>query len=338
MKSLHRSVLRQRGVTLVELLVALTLGLLVAIAAMATLIIGRTGFSSVDATTQLVDRERFAADTIARVVAQAGYEDQSTNPLVTRAIVARLGGDPEPDLYGWNNAVYASPATLAISTATTITDGNRPGACGGISDTSCVNGSDVLLVRFQGSGSPTADGSMVNCRGQGERGLLTGNLNERAINVFYVARDAAGEPGLYCAYYDHGAATPAWVAGQPLVEGVESMQVLYGTDSVTPSAAPPSALGDTIVDRWLRADQLKVAGNAVATRENWRRVRAVRIGLVLRGPPGSAQEAVTATFNPLGSVYSHTSDAGSILNVAADGRLRRVVNFTVHLRNDLSTK
>lgn len=331
--SLHR----QRGVTLVELLIALTLGMLVSIAAMVTLVVGRTGFNAVDATSQLIDRERFAADTIARVVAQAGYEDQAGNPLVTRAIVKRMGGDPEPDLFGWNNAVYASPATLAISAATTISDGNRPGGCGSVTDTSCLNGSDVLVVRFQGSGGGTGDGTMVNCRGEGEPGLATGNLDERAANIFYVNRDAAGEPSLYCAYYSR--ATNAWVAGQPLVEGVEAMQVLYGTDSVTPATVPAAALGDTIVDRWLRADQLKVAGNAVATRENWRRVRAVRIGLLLRGAPGSAQERITATFNPLGTAYSDNSaDAGSALATAADGRLRRVVNFTVHLRNDLSTR
>lgn len=334
MKTLHLG--RQRGVTLVEMLVALTLGLLVAIAAMVTLVVGRTGFNSVDATTQLIDRERFAADTVARVIAQAGFEDQGADPLVTRAIVKRMGGDPEPDLFGWNNALYASPGTLAISGSTTMTDSSRTSGCGAVTDTSCANGSDVLVVRFQGSGNPTADGAMVNCRGESEPGLATGSLDERAANIFYVDRDAAGEPGLYCAYYNR--ATAAWVAGQPLVEGVEAMQVLYGTDRVTPLSTPPAALGDTIVDRWLRADQLKVAGNAAATRENWRRVRAIRVGLLLRGAPGSAQERVTGSFNPLGMAYAHTNDVGSTLATAADGRLRRVVNFTVHLRNDLSTR
>lgn len=334
---------RQRGLTLIEMLVALTIGLIVAIAAVSTLIAGRTGFSTVDNTSQLVDRERFALDMLSKVIGQAGYEDLSANPLVTRAIAKKLGGDPEPDLFGWNDAFYTAPDDLLITASTKIADANRDTKCGSVSDTTCKNGSDILLVRFQGANKPppnatVADGTIINCRGESEPALSGTNLDSRAVNVLYVGRDAStGEPNLYCAYYDQAGA--AWVAGQPLVEGVETFQVLYGTDNVNPGVAPPVALGDTIVDRWLRADQLKVPANDIATRENFRRVRAVRIGMVLRGPPGSAQTRVAASLAPLGSpTYVLAADKGSQLDVTADGRLRRVVNFTVHLRNDLSTR
>lgn len=326
---------RQRGLTMVELLVAMTLGLIVAIAAISTLIMGRTGFSTVDNTGQLVDRERFGVDLLSRIVMQAGYEDFTASPLVTRAIAKKQSMDPEPDIYGWNNALYAQMADLNITTSTANTDGNRSTGCGSVTDTSCLNGSDILLVRFQGSGTP-ADGTMIDCRGQSEPALNGTDLDRRAVNIFYVARDASGEPSLYCAYYNLN--TNAWVAGTSLIEGVESMQVLYGTDSVTPSTTPPAAYGDTIVDRWLRADELKVAANAAGTRDNFRRVRAVRIGLVLRGPAGSAQTPMAATLNPLGPAYVAAGDVGSALAVPADSRLRRVVTFTVHLRNDLSTE
>lgn len=328
---------RQRGLTLIELLVALVIGLVVAIAAIATLLAGRTGFATVDVTSQMVDRERFAIDTISRVVAQAGFEDIAADPLITRNIAVRLGADPEPDLFGWNDAGYTQLTNLQITTASQIADGDRDGKCS-VTDTSCRNGSDILVVRFQGSGQPTADGTMVNCRGQGEPGITASNLDRRAANILYTARDAnTGEPSLYCAYYD--LATSAWVAGQPLIEGVESLQFLFGTDNVTANTAPAASSGnDTIVDRWLRADQIKVSGNAAQTRENWRRVRAVRVGMVLRGAPGSAQEMAAATFNPLGATFASSADKGTQLAVGADGRLRRVVSFTVHIRNDLSTR
>ncbi len=330
----HRA--RQAGVTLVELLVAMTIGLVITIAALAMLILGRGSFEAVDSTSQLMDRERFAMDIINRVVSQAGYQEFATTNLLTRQISNLLGTEPEPDVFGWNNALYVAPNTLAISGNTTMTNGSRSTGCGTVTDTSCLNGSDVLVVRFQGSGAPTADGTMVNCRGESEPGV-TANLNERAISIFYTARDAGtGEPALMCAYYNH--TTSAWVAGSALVDGVESFQVLYGTDNVTPGVAP-GALGDTIVDRWLRADQLTVPSNAIGTRENWRRVRAVRVGLVLRGAPGSAQERVTETLNPLGNAYTdNTNDVGTALTVAADGRLRRVATFTIHIRNDLTTR
>lgn len=327
----------QRGLTLIELLVALGLGLLVVVIAATALLLGQQGYRAVDTTTQLRDRERFATDLLGRVIIQAGYQDLGAANLALRSTATLLGIDPEPDIYGWNNAVYATPDDLILSESTKIVSGNRPGACS-VNDTSCKNGSDVLVIRYQGVSSPTsasdADDTMINCRGEGEAGLSTGDLNDRAASVFHVTRDTSGEPSLSCSYYNF--ASGAWVASAPLIEGVESFQVLYGTDGVSPNLAPSaSAAQDTVAERWLRADELTVAGNAAATRENWRRVRAVRIGLVLRGAAGSAQQSTTATLAPLGSMYVSTSDTGSSLAVAADARLRLQSTFTVHLRNDL---
>jgi type IV pilus assembly protein PilW len=289
-----------------------------------------------------VDRERFAVDIISRVVSQAGYEDHGAPVPYTRSIAAKLGGDPEPDIFAWNNAVYAAPnaGDLLISQTNNIVDGNRPGACGSVTDTSCRNGSDVLAIRFQGSTAPgttTADMSMINCRGEGEPSVVAPNLSTRAVNFFYVDRHSTtGEPALHCGYFSR---TLNAYRFEPLLEGVEALQVLFGTDNVVANSVPLGTGQDSIADRWLRADQLKVAGDPVATKENFRRVRAVRIGLVLRGPPGSAQERVTATLAPLGTpTFVAAADTGSQLDVAADGRLRRVATFTVHIRNDLSLR
>ena len=338
---LRRSLIRQQsGLTLLELLVALGLGLIVVIIAAAALTMGQQGYRAVDATTALRDRERFATDLISRVIVQAGYQDFGTANVALRSTATALGNDPEPDIFGWNNAVYKLPDDLLLSTSTKITTGNRPGDCGSVTDTSCLNGSDVLLVRFQGvssaSGGAAADNTMINCAGQGEAGLVTGDLNERAISMFHVARGTNGEPSLYCSYYTGG----AWVSPAPMIEGVETFQVLFGTDGVTAATVPSTAAGtqDSVAERWLRADQLTVAGNASATRENWRRVRAVRVGMVLRAPAGSAQQSTTATFAPLGALYASSLDVGTNLSVAADRRLRLASTFTVHLRNDLTLK
>lgn len=327
---------RQRGVTLIELLVALGLGLLVVLIAASALLLGQRGYDAVDNITQLRDRERFATDLISRVVVQAGYQDLANNTIATRAISKLLGSDPEPDVFGWNNAVYAEPSGLALSEITNISNGNRPAACTA-NDTSCKNGSDILVVRFQGvsttPGGISSDGSMINCSGGQEAEPLGASLNDRAISIFHVGRPPEGEPTLYCSHYNH-------VTGQwgkfPLVDGVEGLQVLYGTDGVTAGGAPSAAaVQDTVAERWLRADQLSVGGDVAATRENWRRVRAIRIGLLLRAPVGSASVAAAATFNPLGERYASASDVGSSLAVAADRRLRTVLTFTVHLRNEL---
>jgi type IV pilus assembly protein PilW len=330
----------QRGLTLVELLVALGLGLLVTVIAATALLTGQQGYQSIDSSTQLRDRERFATDLLTRVIVQSGYQDLGAPNISLRSSAAGLGLDPEPDVYGWNDAIYSTPDDLLLSTSTKIVNGNRPGKCA-VNDTSCKNGSDILVVRFQGVTSPTdptkADNTMINCMGQGEAGLTTGALNDRAVSVFHVTRGTNGEPSLSCSYYNFE--TGLWAAPAPMIEGVESLQFLYGTDQVIPLTAPSAvAVQDTIADRWLRADQLTVAGNLTATRENWRRVRAIRVGMVIRGPVGSAQQAKAATLASLGSMYASASDTGSNLAVAADRRLRLQSTFTVHLRNDLTLR
>jgi type IV pilus assembly protein PilW len=88
-----------------------------------------------------------------------------------------------------------------------------------------------------------------------------------------------------------------------------------------------------------------VSGDPVGTNANWRRVRSLRIGMVLRGPSRSAPDAGPQTFYPLGAApasaggadggaMSSSADPGSVFTPAVDGRFRQVVTFTVHLRND----
>jgi type IV pilus assembly protein PilW len=148
-------------------------------------------------------------------------------------------------------------------------------------------------------------------------------------------RAASGEPTLACTYQDPGTST--WKT-EALVAGVEGFQVLYGVDNVTPGTAATSATyaaTSSVADRYLRAAQLDVAGNAAATVNNWRRVRSLRIALLTRGPALSAvDKAATArTINVLGDGFVASGDVGSALTVPADGRIRDRQIYTVHLRN-----
>ena len=193
---------------------------------------------------------------------------------------------------------------------------------------------------------------MIDCSGNPIRDVPS-DSTDRSISVLYVAISPTdNEPALFCASGLAGAVA----AGQPLIQGVENFQVLYGVDRVTPNAAPtvvpantdlPSvdARDDAVPDRYLRADQITVSGNTVATNANWRRVRSIRIGMVLRGPVGSAPDRTSQTFYPFGkakasstgtdgSAFASTDDPGTIFSPTTDGRLRQVVTFTIHLRND----
>jgi len=335
-RPLRPSAKAQRGLTLVEILVAMTVGLLVTLVAIGLVLLASQGLRAVDDTSDARDKERLAFEQMSRIVLQTGYEDWGNAIAPLQSVARRLGTatDPEPDLFGWDNAIFAAPSDDALSTTT---NGNRPTRCGGDTTTACRNGSDILAVRFQGSSQPNdltqPDDSMLDCAGEGAPGMSESEFRERSLNVFHVAVSSdSAEPSLRCSVFNEKG---KWEDARPLLEGVESLQVLYGTDGVQPGLAPDPHGADHVADRWLRADQLTVPGNEAATRANWRRVRAVRIGLVVRGPVGSAIDRVGSTVHPLGAAFASTSDIGSILNAPADGRLRTTRTITLHLRNDL---
>jgi len=313
---------REVGVTLVELMVALVLGLLIAAAAVAALIVGRQGFTSVDSSTQLRENARFAASLIERIAVQAGFENPSYGQFPASKI---------PGLRGFNNALV-SAGTLPDGLA----HGSRTSGNCGVSDTSCMNGSDVLTVRFWGaSRAGVADGTMINCAGVPEPEAP--EAQGPAISVFHVVRGTDGEPTLACSY--RNPTTLAWDT-IALVKGVEAFQVLYGTDGVTPNvcAADVTTGADSVAERYLPAPQLDGATGTYCE-NNWARVRSVRIGFLVRGPVGSAAVGVAKTWQVLSgtaAAYSFvdaTNDPGSSLAVPADGRLRQQMVFTVHLRN-----
>jgi len=301
--------------TLTELLIAVAVGLLVMLAAVSTLSAARQGASVVDAASQLRDNARFATDIIQRLAVQAGFEDlasASTPYAGNRARYAQINKiaieELKPSVFGYDNA---KPNGLDESTKRSANDGG--------------NGSDVLVLRYQA----TSDKSMIDCAGNAPTPDTT-NRNERIVSILSVSKSTGDEPALMCTRADKNGkpSTPS-----PLIAGVESFQVLYGVDNVTPNAAlKPGNAASSIPTSYLRASQLTVTGDTNATYANWRRVRSLRIGMVLRGPDRSAQRATPQQLFPLGNRYANADDPGSSYTVT-DARLRQTVTFTVHLRN-----
>ena len=326
---------RQKGVTLVELMVAMALGLLIALAAAASLLISRQGFTAVDAASQLRDNGRYLQSLVQRLGVQAGYRDiRFATDTTAKANQAYGASTPPPNVFGLNNASRTSTATWDAGTTRTS------GQVG--------YGSDILVLRHQTSSSTpdaaTSDSTMIDCAGVASTAVSTG-LDDKLVSVLHVGVGSDGEPSLMCSRSDTGAA-PYDV--QPIISGVENFQVLYGVDGIGPgnTTVPiPSTSADSIPERYLRADQLTVAGNDAATYANWQRVRSIRIGVVLRGPRGSAVDNSSQTFYPLGiskgstggtagsGFGNNSTDPGTIYTPTVDSRLRQVVTFTVHLRN-----
>ncbi len=324
-----------RGLTLIELLVAMAVGLVVVLAAVSALTVARRGFTTVDAASQLRDNGRFAADMIQRIGVQTGYKDVFFAATSRQATTT----DPAPSVMGFNNAKVNLTSPLTTSTA-------RPSSEAG-------TGSDVLVMQYQVAQTLTltadtgADKSMIDCAGNAP--ATVANVNDagardaRVASIFSVGL-SQGEPSLLCTYLD--AATNTWMSS-PIVQGVENFQVLYGVDGVTAGVAPAAnAPVPNVPNAYLRADQMSVPGNAAGTNANWRRVRSLRIGMVLRSAKGAAQDAQSQTFLPFGPAKSgatgaagsafanNDDDDGTVFTPTPDGRLRQVLTFTIHLRND----
>ncbi|WP_198119673.1 PilW family protein [Massilia rhizosphaerae] len=155
---------RQAGVTLVELMVALAIGLGIVLTAGRLLVLANGAYAAQVESGTVDDGGRFAADLIGRAVRQAGAAD-----------VATLA-DPASD---------AAPARLAGLDARTLSR-TAPGMADPLPG--AVNGSDVLAIRF-----PGADGA-VDCAG------FPAAAGEEGWSIFYVARNGEGEAELRCKY------------------------------------------------------------------------------------------------------------------------------------------
>ncbi|GAA4330306.1 hypothetical protein GCM10023165_03950 [Variovorax defluvii] len=307
--------------TLVELMVAMVVGLMIALAAASALVAARRGFATVDAASQLRDNARFATEFIRRLAVQAGYKDLAF-AATKRGSAVGLSAAPLPQVFGFDNAIADRNSLAAGATRPPDTFG------------------DVLVLRFQATetfpGSGKADEAMIDCAGVRADSLPT-NRDDVRTSVLFVAPSNDGEPALKCYRSDTG--SPPFKPADVLVRGVENFQVMYGVDGVKPGAAidaaDPTSKPDSVPERYLRADQFTVPGDPAATQANWRRVRSLRIGMVLRSDPGAAVETKSTTLYPLGgSAFASTQDEGTIFVTPADNRLRQVVTFTVHLRND----
>ena len=314
---------RLSGFTLVELLVALAISTVIAIAAVSALTVSRQGFTTADAASQLRDNARFATSLIQRLGVQAGFKDVAF--AATNWTAADIA-NPDPPISGFNNAQPSSSDPFNTATARTT------GSVG--------FGSDVLILRYQVAetfpGSGVSDQSIIDCLGNPPASsTVATNRSPVTASAIYVDI-SKGEPSLMCS------TGPS--VSQPIVQGVENFQVLYGANTVSSGTTDYKA-----ADTYLRADQMTGA-NSAATNDNWRKVRSLRIGMVIRGPVGSAQDRQTQTFYPFGlakesssgtpgfamsTLDSDTSpDSGTRFTPTADGRMRQVVTFTVHLRND----
>ncbi len=254
----------EAGFTLMEIMVALLLGSVLMIAVYQNFIAAQRTYTLVQGQGDIQENARFSLEIIKHAVRQAGYR---ANTLQTAAAAFPVAGGA---------GGQTNPAFPAVSQVLTGTNDVVAGA-------NVLPATDSLSVRYQGDGTLTTD-----CLGT----VIPGGVT--AVNTFYVRDDQS----LHC-WTSLGAGSD-----QPIVDGVDDMQVLYGVDTDA----------DLLANRYVNA-----AGVAAA---DWPNVVSVRISLL---------------FNSITPVPGATSQTLTLLDAApkpfTDGLKRQIFTTTIGLRN-----
>lgn len=295
-----------RGLSLVELMIAMTIGLIILMAVSSGYLSGLAMQRTHTDVSHLQESGRFAFDLLSRAARHAGYRN-------TYAVYPSTATGGVPSEFCSTGALGSQ--VLALNDPATIDPGSATLAGTAVT---ILNGSDVLRVRYFGednTAGTAADGSVLDCLGNAVR--RGGNSSTPVEDTLYVATDLTTDPSnpqpaLYCRNSTAGG------AGTPLIPGVEAMQILYGED----------INADGRVDRYVPYSQVSDPDN----------VFTLMVSMVLVSPNVVATTRVARTFNHFGTDYAAgnvapTGDAGSVHVAAADGRIRLQVSSSFALRN-----
>jgi type IV pilus assembly protein PilW len=215
---------RQAGFTLVEMLVAITIGLIVLLGMTASFVNLKTTFRSQDQLGQLQDNERLALSMLTTSINEAGYYPDPKNP---------------------------SPIVEAIATATP--GGTMPARTGifGTADGGTATTTESLSTAYA---SVPGDGLMTCI---GTTNTATGTTPVSVRNIFYVDPTTNS---LMCKVMIDGGVSNAMANGgtpQPLITGIKSMSVVYGVGSAG-SAQVQSYLTIPNVSNWTAVKAVRI--------------------------------------------------------------------------------
>lgn len=376
---------RMAGLSLVEMMIALVIGLILTLGVIQVFSASQAASRLSEGVSRVQENARFALDFLERDIRMAGHmgciNDQAHVVKGMGDPLVHLGagvGSGSPLDFGVAIQGYEAPGTSPGDSLTLGEDWSAPESLpAAISDLlpAPAGGSDILVLRFLapegvpvdlisvdgsdseltlnadhvgrvsagGVGTPTLFG-VADC---GHADVFTGTLADNILTVpgvdlsrytaqptgqtmvyraeslvYYVAANAdTGVLGLRRARADDSG---EYVANEEVVEGIESLQLMFGLDTTADiGRATPPAGNITSLEV---ASDVSTATDATATAE-WLRVGQVRLGLMASSP----QRASSATpVNPPAVLGVSVANGAT-----SDGRFRAAYEVTVALRNRL---
>lgn len=329
MKPMLISPRTQSGFGLVELMIAMTLGL-VLLGGIGYIFIGSRGaFRTTDNLSRMQENARYALDAMSRDIRMAGYVGCGNMASVR---VNTIANAPVPKMTPGNALIgydggtgWVNPTTItrvantdvlsvmgAFSNGVNLTgnlapqnanvqiNGNPDGFQAGdvLVITNCVNADVVKATGVANGGGTIVTVSHANASNTGNRiGVYGSDAFVMRMNQYsyFIGTNPAGNPALYRVGLSGNA--------EELVENVQDLQFRYGLDTNS----------DGAVDSFS------------ATPGNWAQVVTVTVNLLMRSP----DNGVSTSQQPV------TFNNGTFTPTGTDRRLYQVYSATVGVRNRL---
>ena len=310
-----------QGFSLIELMVSLTIGLVIVVAAISAYL-GAAGAGKMsDAQSRMNEDAQAALNILVQQLRMAGNNPVQGN----RAEEFRR--NPVYNPYGTTTHT-TTPANFSSTFSIRGCDGtfSNINSTGVTLDTLTACGTstlpDSIAVNYEADGFNTIDsgGLPTDCLGNTlstidatfPTGTATTATYAVADNRFYIVTTTSAGPTLYC--QGNGGSSTA----QPLVENIEDMQFTYGTMSTTTTSTIATVAG------YLRANEVVSLATVPADDSTrWGKVLSVRICILVRSASPVVSDAASAKY----------LNCQGTLTTAPDLRLRRAYSTTVVLRN-----
>ena len=328
----NRGLHRQRGVTLVELMIALAIGLLVTVAMLKVYVDASRMYRFNEGLARVQENGRFALEFIRRDARVAGFWGCYSDAALTNGVSATS------DAYinvGAGHITGTSDDGLNSSDSITFRSATGSGALvtsgmSGSGGTITVDSASALATGTAALISDCENGDLFQITGISETALThaagTGANISPNLNKAYAAgaRVYEARQATFCIGQGADAAQPALRRlvnpepgqtcasnGDELLEGVENMQIVYGEDT---DADGDGANGDGTANRYVAfgASGLDID-----------RIVSVRISVLVR----SINNNLTTEPSP------YTFNGITVTPESTDKYLRKVFTTTVTLRN-----
>jgi type IV pilus assembly protein PilW len=306
----HRALARQRGLSLIEIMVSLAIGLVVVGAVFTNYLNTAAGSRYAKAQTEVTGNAALALGILRNHLAMAGYV-APTN-ITTAGLQGTMKG---PSLVACDNGFSGDTST----DATAIVDGSNPAALSCVAVSPDTTPTPSIMVRYEvdaQSGIQVTDGTThvsapADCSGAAI--TATGGVYI-AENRFKITAPHDGLPVALSCMGNGGNANVG------LVENISAMHLTYGIGNVD------ATTGKLLyIERYADAAGVSTLNGTAANAEAWSKVLAVRICVVAQ----STDEVLPAATPYRG--------CDNDVVTPSDRRLYRAFTSTVMLNNRLNT-